>query len=185
MEPFARRGRLARFAGYLFQPGWPGAVLFLVLAEFIFAGTLRWITKDLDDAVEVMAVALMAGAAVMTPPLVWRVFRLPTKHTLIIQTLFLGLCAGLMVMVDTLGDVLLGQYYSTALLPPFGFFAMLDGGLTAGRETGWLLVGLATFAIVAGLLLLLSWRYWATMNAHGRAICSTPKRVPMPLEVAA
>ncbi len=185
MEPFARRGGIGQLAAFVLQPGWPAAVFFLVLIELIFIGTTASTRGKIEP--DVIAVVTMAGAALMTPAFVWRAFRLPTKYTLLLQTIFLGLCAGLMVMSDSLTDSSLGHYYSTAFLPPFGFFSMLDNGLNRTYEQGWMLVGMVAFFILAVLLSYFSRSYWAQVLEHARDIRRTPKTkpAPEPLEVAA
>jgi hypothetical protein len=185
LEPFSRRGPAGVLAGLLLQPGWPSAVLFLGLVEVLYSVSLHWALSAKGDITSMSAVAVMAGAALMTPPLIWRLLRIPSRQTLIAHTLFLVFSGLLFAILKAIDDVSMGAYQIAAIFPPLGFFVMLDGGLKLAERSEWLLAGSLMFLLLAALLLFLSRQYWRQLFALSRDIRSTPKREQVSLEVAA
>lgn len=185
LERFSRRGPAGLTAGLFFQPGWPSAVLFLSLVEILFVASLHWADIDQENIQKMTAVSVMAGAALMTAPLMWRLLRIPSRHTLVAQTLFLALSGVLFALLEAVDGVSMGSYQIAAIFPPLAFLIMLDGGLNQGQHVGWLLSAAGVFVVFGLLLLVLARTYWAQVFALNRDIRGNPKREPVPLEVAA
>ena len=142
LEPYARAGRAAPFVGSFFLPGWPSAVLFLILMEAVVLLSIRSATLYARGTLEqwpaIAAMLLMAGAALMTPPLLWQLARRKPQWPLFAHTLVLILSGALFSFHNAL-DLMPGsrpsQHVWLACFPPVGFWAMLDGGLALRR--GW------------------------------------------------
>lgn len=187
LDSFSRRGRVGFFGAMALQPGWPSAVVFLGIVELLLAVSARWAFSDVKDAMVFMTVVLMVGASLMTAPLIWRIFRIRAKYPLVHHTLFLIGCAALALSLSSLSSTgeRLGDYPITALLPPFGFFAMLTGNSLGSDYEIWFTMGVGMFLVCGLMLLFLAREYWVKMRQHARDIQQSAKAPRVVAEVAA
>lgn len=193
LEPYARAGRAAPFVGSFFLPGWPSAVLFLILMEAIaLLSTRSEVLFPRSASVQWPALAaalLMGGAALMTPPLLWQLVRRKPQWPLFAHTLVLILSGVLFSFHDALDltpGSRLGEYVWLACFPPVGFWAMLDGGLDGeASASAWLAVSLLAFLVCAAGLLLFSKGYWIRVWQLSKAVRQPAKAPVTPLPVAA
>jgi hypothetical protein len=173
VEPFAKRGVLGFLAGAFLQPGWPGATLFLVLVEGLLIAQLPWTSQQSQDSAEFLMVMLMIGAALLTPPLLWRIFRPKgARWPLVGQTIFLALCGAAAAFLQGLkpsGAPGLGENPLFVLLPPLGLWMLGDYQGAEWAHT-WTRLGAGAFVICAVLLLLLALPYWKRLAQLHREI---------------
>lgn len=182
VEPFARRGMLGFVVGAFLQPGWPGAVLFLAVVEALLVASARWITRNADSRAEFLMVMLMIGAALLTPPLLWRIFRPKgARWPLVGQSIFLALCGAAAAFFQGLkpnGAPGMGENPFFVLLPPLGLWMLADyrGNHWAHM---WVKLGASAFIVCAVALLLLALPYWKRLLQLHREIRRT-KPAPAP-----
>jgi ABC-type multidrug transport system permease subunit len=183
LEPFARFGKLGWLAGSWLQPGWPGAILFvLVLEGLMLALTHPFIVKafasteagytsfhgfhghsyGIVSAVGATGAAYaVLGAALLTPPLFRALFRRRFKYPLAADFVVHSLsCA----FIGEWRDLFRVTVWSRYLLffPPAGFWAMFN--INADRQPfpaqAWLSWGLGMLVGLGLLGLLCSRGYW-------------------------
>jgi hypothetical protein len=182
VEPFSRRGPLMFAAGLPLQPGWPGAMLFLVIVEVILislAGTIGLGTWNESTAFR--AVFLMAGAALLTPVIYWRLLRRNARQVLIEQSLILIICSLPMIYIAVLNEGAsssIGDSLWPALIPPFGFWAMMDGGLDRGSSFGWQVAAGCVFVAQFVILVPLARPHWRRLIEFHRDIQGARKSSP-------
>ena len=157
VRPFA--GWRAPF-GLLFQPGWPSAVLFLLLETGLVTATLWPISrpKPADDVIWVIDGHTMAAAALLCSAAF--VFALPARSRFVVQTIILVLGCVFTALIDVASPITpIGNFHVFAAVPPIAFWSMHQTSDPWGHE-GWLL--LSAFALIgyAMWLLILGRRFW-------------------------
>ncbi len=179
LEPFAKLGKSGRFLGLLLLPGLPGAVVFLVLCEILAASSAS-VMGSSGSWNGFGAWVLMAGAALMTAPFLWRLFGRRPKWPLAeysVVLIFSGAIPGflsLIIPIETLRDEFL-----LGIFPPVAVWLMNADGPSGPL---WWAVSLAMFSLLACGLMALSRDYWrraAMLAAEIRN--AVPKRKPLPV----
>jgi hypothetical protein len=185
VEPFSKRGLLGFLGGCFLQPGWPSAVLFLLLSEaLLLAAGVVAAPRDFGNA---WAVFVMAGAALLTPGVIWTILRTPPKFLLVKHTIVLIICGAIMAFakaLETSRDFAFGNQIWPALLPPFGFWAMLDRGLESYNVPMWQMAGSIMLVLQAALLSLMAMSYWSGMRALHRDVIASKRGEITPEEVS-
>ncbi len=135
LAPFSRFGRLGFWVGSAFQPGWPGATLYMVgavaatcVCAFLSprqeeAGWMRN-SSWFRDWAEVW----LANATLMTLALLWLLARRRSRFALGEQLVFLGLVVALalaMISIEYNWQIPPGANVIWALFPPVGLCCML------------------------------------------------------------
>ncbi|HEV7406692.1 MAG TPA: hypothetical protein VGO11_27325 [Chthoniobacteraceae bacterium] len=185
--------------GLPFQPGWPSAVVFLLIVvglyAFTISGAIAYGTKihDAEDRAWFHAAFAMPAAALLCSTFVWILFRQKARFPLLFQTLFLILC-GVAVALIVAGKpptTHLGEYYIFGFLPPSAVWAMMDqsndyaysavGVVSKHRvlvATSWSTIAYLALASYALLLIFCSRKYWR----HYFRTCFAAPREPIPSE---
>jgi hypothetical protein len=183
VEPFVRRGRVATLIGRAFYPGWPGALLFFLVVQTLTIASSFWLmvqpatinqllpfaSAD-KDVVRAIAAFFMAGAALLTPPLLLG-RRLGARMPLVEQLLVLLAGAIVALISAQVLDIYyreLGHYLWFALFPPTGVWAIIS----AGNELvgGWMVPALLAFAVAVGLMLARASPHWRRLGELEREI---------------
>jgi ABC-type transport system involved in multi-copper enzyme maturation permease subunit len=158
LEPFARFGKLGWLAGSWMQPGWPGALLFVLVLEGLMAAFTR--SVSVKAAPPTMAVFAVLGAALLTPPLLrvllWRRFKQPLVADFLVHCLS---CA----FVGGVAQVSKAALNSPGFLffPPAALWAMFRGkGFIPNDFKGWFPLMFSLPLGLGFLGLLCSWKYW-------------------------
>jgi hypothetical protein len=158
LEPFARFGKLGWLAGSWMQPGWPGAILFVLVLEGLMAAFTRSVPAKAASTTE--AVYIMLGAALLTPPLLRVLFWRRFKHPLVAD--FLVHCLSC-AFVGGVAQVSKAALNSPGFLffPPAALWALFRGtGFRPENFGAWFSLWLS-LPLGLGLLgLLCSRRYW-------------------------
>jgi hypothetical protein len=162
--------------GLPFQPGWPSAVVFLLIEVALYVHSMPNLPPAGNPSL-VLAWALMSSAALLCSTCVWVVLRPRARFPLLLETLFSFFCgvAVALMLAGKAPQMHLGEEYWFGFIPAVGLWAMLDQAytystgvrVTLGRgdpseavALNWLHT--AYFALGAYALLLLVWsrQYW-------------------------
>jgi hypothetical protein len=181
-RPF--RGWRAIF-GLPFQPGWPSAVVFLLIVVGLYTATVMGAgttIRELEERAWLQAAFAMVSAAVFCSAFVWVAFRPKARTPLLFQALFLALC-GVAVALIVAGkppDTHLGGAPAFGLLPPTAVWAMMDQGRSANPSfdlvaaSTWSNTAYLALAAYALLLFFCSRKYWQ----HYFRTCLAARHVP-------
>jgi len=158
-EPFARWKRLGSILAMPFLPGAASAGVFLVLAMGALILSGQSAIGDRPQFLEFTAVMLMAGAVLLTGPVIWKAVRRQSRWATGEQILLLiisGLIAVFMLSLKADGSHFYPSVWA-GLFPPVGFWLMFE----QSSETGeWIGVALVSFLGYAVVLQMLNRRYW-------------------------
>jgi hypothetical protein len=168
LEPFARWGLPGKVASAFFQPGWPGAVLFLLLVAGMLALSGLWTAQKRPDREHFIATMALLLAALMTPAALLNSLRWRPKFPIAGHLLVLLVGGGMAIflnLLDTHDRWKLSDYPALGFFPPLGLWAM-PGLNSAHRELfTWQAVSIGMFGVCLAALLLQSWRYWRRIAA--------------------
>jgi hypothetical protein len=160
------------FFGLPFQPGWPSAVVFLLLALVLYSVTVHGIDGRGNASEErswLEAAVVMASASLLCSTAIWVVLYRKARFPLLFETLILILCGvavGLIAAAEP-STTHIGEIYAFGFVPPMGVWAILDqpyrpngaadDALVAAHWSQIAYIALLGYAV---LLLLWSGRYW-------------------------
>ncbi len=157
--------------GLPFQPGWPSAVVFLLLVVGLYTVTVMsgvTATPERDERAWLQAAFAMVAAALLCATFVWVAFRPRARTPLLFQALFLALC-GVAVALIAAGrppTIHLGDVYAFGILPPSAIWAMMDEppaaylGAEVVRAVSWSSTAYLALAVYALLLFICARSYW-------------------------
>ncbi len=182
LEPFARFGRLGCWLSLVLQPGWPGGILYLCAVEalfFIFEGETSLALKG-GSAEFRTPYIMMAGAALLTGPLIWTAIRRRSANAageqfgfLLIASALTG-CAYSVLSSASILKVSGGLATClTAAFPPAGFWFMVNSDRSA-IDASWI-VAIAAFVGYAFLFSLFARKYWRATGELFAEVCRDRK----------
>jgi hypothetical protein len=159
LEPFARFGKLGWLAGSWLQPGWPGAILFVLVLEGLMLALTR--PFSINVTASIGAVHGVLAAALITPPLLRALAQRRIKYPLVTDFLIHSLSCAFISGWAQVSNVSVQSHY-LLLFPPAGFWAMFhhDDARRPFQPEVWLSWGLGVLVCLGLLGLLCSRGYW-------------------------
>jgi hypothetical protein len=169
-EPFARFKRAGFTLALPLLPGAASAGVFQLISVTLLLAVGRMVLTESPDFRKFASIILMASAAMLMAPTLWRIIRRRSKWVVVEQILFLvivGSISAFLLSLKTDGTHFFPSAWA-GMVPPIGFWLMFDRSDTM---QDWMEVALCGFIGYSVLLQVSYRRYWCEAWELFKTVC--------------